>query len=218
MYVKTGRKNNSTRLFGLIAVVAMNGLVFWVAASGFGAAVMKEITETQVAIIEEVKKEEEPPPPPPPVEVELPPPPPQVILPDFVFERPPAPTAIQQVEQVREPVRPAEVRPPPPKNPPVKPVCNARCLDKLGELLSEYYPPQSRRNKEEGVVGLAMCVDISGKPTNVALKKSSGNDRLDEAALKMAPKIKINPAKDANGKDTAWCESLWNLDIQFKLK
>jgi hypothetical protein len=40
------KTQNSTRIVGLASVVAINGLVFWLLASGVGAAVYKEITET----------------------------------------------------------------------------------------------------------------------------------------------------------------------------
>jgi periplasmic protein TonB len=214
MYYATKRSNNTTRMVGLASVIGVNALVFWIMASGFGAAVMREITETEVAIIEVPEIEEEEPPPPPPVDVELPPPPPQVILPDFVFDAPPPPNAIQQVQQVREPVR-QEVRPPPPpKLPSVKPQPNAR---RFQEMMTNDYPPRALRAKEEGEVTVSMCMSAQGRASNVQVVKSSGNPQFDEATVKGMPRIPFTPAKDGSGKPIAWCDPPYQLTVVWRL-
>jgi periplasmic protein TonB len=213
MYYATKRTNNTTRVVGLVSVVAMNALVFWVLVSGFGASMMAKLVETQVAIIDQPKEEEPPPPPPPPVDVELPPPPPQVILPDFVFNQPPAPTAIQQVAVVPQPARPAEVRPPPP------PAIVISVKPKPGKRFDKpEYPAASIRAQEQGNVTVSVCVDEQGRMTNVQLLKSSGFPRLDEATLKSLPKTRLDPAKGSDGKPIAMCNPpyaftyVWNLE------
>jgi len=220
MYYATKRKSGSQRIVGLIAVIAINAGVFYVAASGLGAGMIREITETQVAIIEQEELKEEPPPPPPPVDVDLPPPPPQVQLPDFVFERPPAPTAIQQVEQVARPVQQVEARPPPPPLPAVPPTCRTGtpCNKKMAELMAEYYPPASVRAEEEGSVKVTMCVAADGRITDVKLAQSSGHPRLDEATIKFLPKMKTTPAKDTAGKNVAWCTPPFLMEVVWQLQ
>lgn len=215
MYYATKRKNNTTRVVGMVAVVGVNALVFWIAASGFGAGVIRELTETQVAIIEEVVEEEEPPPPPPPVDVELPPPPPQVILPDFVFERPVVETAIQQVQQVKEPARPAEVRPPPPP----APVMASRPAPgrNFGQNMIEAYPAASIRAEEEGTTKVEVCVDAAGKISNVKTIKGSGFDRLDAATLKELPRQRMTPAKGSDGKAMSVCGHVMEIVWELKL-
>jgi periplasmic protein TonB len=215
MYYATKRSNSTTRMVGLAAVIGVNALVFWIMASGFGAAVMKEITETEVAIIDVPEIEEEEPPPPPPVDVELPPPPPQVILPDFVFDTPPPANAIQQVQQVKEPVR-AEVRPAPPKPqlPSVRPQPNPR---RLQEMLAEEYPARALRAKEEADVAVSMCMSAQGRASNVQLVKSSGNPAFDEATVKNLGRIPFTPAKDGSGKPIAWCDPPYQLTISWRL-
>jgi periplasmic protein TonB len=215
MYYATKRKNNSTRIAGLVAVVGVNALVFWIAASGFGAGVIRELTETQVAIIEDIKPEEEPPPPPPPVDVELPPPPPQVILPDFVFDRPVAETAIQQVQTVREPARPAEVRPPPPPAPTI--ATRPSPSRNFGQNMIEAYPAASIRAEEEGTTKVSVCVDTGGKISNVKVIKGSGFDRLDAATLKELPRQRMNPAKGTDGKPMAICDHVMEIVWELKL-
>ena len=216
MYYATKRNNSTTRLIGLAAVLGVNALVFWIMASGFGAAVIREITETEVAIIDVPEIEEEEPPPPPPVDVELPPPPPQVILPDFVFDAPPPPNAIRQVEQVREPVRQAEVRPAPPapKYPPVRPIPDK---ERFARMMSEDYPPRALRAREEGDVMVSMCVDISGRASDVKLIQSSGNSQLDDATVKGMSRMRFTPAKDENGKNTAWCTPPYQLTVSWRI-
>jgi protein TonB len=198
----------------MIAVVGVNALVFWIAASGFGAGMIRELTETQVAIIEEVKEEEEPPPPPPPVDVELPPPPPQVILPDFVFERPVAETAIQQVQQVRDPSPPPAVKAPPP---PVVVATRPAPGRNFGQNMIEAYPAASIRAEEEGTTKVSVCVDIGGKISNVKVIKGSGFDRLDAATLKELPRQRMTPAKGSDGKPIAVCDHIMEIVWELKL-
>jgi periplasmic protein TonB len=219
MYYATKRKSGSQRIVGLIAVIAVNAGVFYVAASGLGAGIIREITETQVAIIEEVKQEEEPPPPPPPVDVDLPPPPPQVQLPDFVFERPPAPTAIT-AEMSPKPQPQPEARPAPPAVPAVPPSCRVGtpCNKKMAELMAEYYPSASVRAEEEGSVKVTMCVAADGRISDVKLVQGSGHPRLDEATIKFLPKMKTSPAKDSAGKPAAWCNPPFLMEVVWQLQ
>jgi len=44
------------------------------------------------------------------------------------------------------------------------------------------YPPKSRRTKDEGTVILRVLVSDTGLPTKAEVQKSSGSERLDEAA------------------------------------
>jgi protein TonB len=189
----------------------MNGLVFWALASGFGAAVIHEITNTEVVIIEQPEIEEEEPPPPPPVDVELPPPPPQVILPDFVFDQPPPPNAIQQVQIAKDPPRPAEVRPPPPVTIVARPKPGRR-------FEKPEYPAASIRAQEEGEVVVSVCVDEQGRMSNVKIVKSSGFPRLDEATLKGLPRTRLDPAKGSDGKPIALCNPPYQFTLAWDLE
>jgi len=51
--------------------------------------------------------------------------------------------------------------------------------------ISAYYPSQSLKLKEQGIVTNAFCVDARGKVTSVRLDRSSGHKRLDDAALRV---------------------------------
>lgn len=214
MYYATRRTDNNKRLIGLATVVVICGGLFWLLATGKLGGMINEFTETEVAIIEVPEVEEEEPPPPPPVDVELPPPPPTVILPDFVFDAP-SENAIREVVIAKDPPKPANVAPVPrPKLPPVKPVADK---ERFAKMMVEDYPPRALRAKQEGDVTVSMCVDIGGRASDVKLLKGSGVDSLDEATTKGIAKLRFKPAKDENGKDTAWCNPPYQLTVSWKL-
>jgi protein TonB len=207
MYYATKRKNAQTRAVGLATSVAVLAGTAVAVANGFGAITQKPPVETEVVMIEEVVEIEDEPPPPPPVDIDLPPPPPQVILPDFVFETPPPrENAITQVQAVPNPAPP----PPPapaaarvaPALPPVRPRADP---NRMGEQLAKDYPQSAMRRKQEGEVGLAMCMSADGRASNVRVINSSGVPALDEQAVKSVPKLRFSPAKDSAGKAVAWC-------------
>ena len=56
------------------------------------------------------------------------------------------------------------------------------------------YPAESRRLKEEGVVMLRVDISSQGKVEQLALNKSSGYERLDQAALKAVRKWIFQPS------------------------
>jgi protein TonB len=90
--------------------------------------------------------------------------------------------------------RPAPAAPPAPPAPApvvVPPVFNADYLDNPAPA----YPAISRRMGEQGRVMLRVHVEINGMPTSVAVRTSSGYERLDQAALEAVRRWKFVPAK-----------------------
>jgi protein TonB len=75
------------------------------------------------------------------------------------------------------------------------------------------YPPASRRLDEEGVVRLRVLVDERGRPQEVQVAKSSGFDRLDQAAVTAVRRWQFSPAMQASGAVTAWTQ----VNVVFKL-
>lgn len=210
------KTQSSTRVVGIVVAVAINGLVAWALASGFGARVINEMTQTEVVIIEEIAQDEEPPPPPPPVDVELPPPPPQVVMPEFTFDAPPPPNAIQNVQIVQNPAPRPEVRPAPPP-PKAAPTITQRPQPGR-RFVKPDYPPASQRAKEEGEVTVSACVSENGSMTDVKLVKSSGFPRLDDATLKGLPRTRLDPAKNSEGKNVAFCNPPYQFTIVWELE
>ena len=205
MYYATKRSNTQTRLIGLGGVVFALGGAGYAIANGFGLIENKAPVESEVVIIEELEEVEEDEPPPPPVDVDLPPPPPQVILPDFVFDTPPPQeNALTQVAPVKNPAPP----PPPPAAkpaPPPPPVLKSK--PQMGRRFKvPEYPAAAKRAGESGQTVVAMCVDKDGRASNVRVVKSSGFERLDEAAIKGLNNNRFEPAIGTDGKPIAMCD------------
>jgi len=207
MYYATKRSNTTTRAVGVVGVVLGLGVSGYALANGLGIIETNERIETEVVMIEELEEIVEDEPPPPPVDVDLPPPPPQVILPDFVFDTPPPQeNAVRQVQAVPNPAPPPPpapaAKPAPPAVPPVRPRADP---GRMSKQLAEDYPSAALRKKQEGDVGLSMCMSIDGRASNVQVVKSSGVEALDEQAVKSMAKVRFTPAKDSAGKPVAWC-------------
>jgi protein TonB len=67
------------------------------------------------------------------------------------------------------------------------------------------YPPASRRAGEAGTVQLRCFVNESGKCSEVAVVKSSGYDKLDEAAVKEVQRNwRFVPGKEDGKPVAAW--------------
>ena len=75
------------------------------------------------------------------------------------------------------------------------------------------YPPASRRLDEEGVVLLRVLVDERGRPREVQVAKSSGFDRLDQAAVTAVRRWQFSPAMQASGAVSAWTR----VNVVFQL-
>ena len=218
MYYATKRNNNQTRLIGAATVVLVNVGAAVAIMNGFGSTFYKPPVESEVVMIEEPEVVEDEPPPPPPIDVDLPPPPPQVILPDFVFDTPPPQeNAIREVVSVPKPQAPVAAKPAP------APVISIRSLPKTGKRFERpEYPAASKRAGEQGEVTVSVCVDASGRMTDVKLVKSSGFPRLDEATVKGMTKTRVEPAIGTDGKPMVYCNPphtitiVWNLEDEKK--
>lgn len=75
------------------------------------------------------------------------------------------------------------------------------------------YPPASRRNKEAGVVRLRLCIDGAGNVAKADLAQSSGFPNLDNAVLKWASGLQLNPAKSGD-KPVAICDFPFKYEFQ----
>lgn len=76
------------------------------------------------------------------------------------------------------------------------------------------YPDMSRRLKEEGKVIVQVVVSTEGRALDVKLQKTSGFDRLDQAAVKAVKRWRFVPAK----RGTQAVQSTVNVPVQFSLK
>jgi len=200
----------SRRGLVFILIVLLHVGMFWALQSGLSHQLVEAVLgPIETRVIEEQKPQDEPPPPPPP-KFEAPPPfvpPPEVAI-DIPVEAAQT-TAITQTTSTKPtytaPVAPpapavaGTVPKPDPKHPPSKPE----------------YPAASRREGEAGTVQLEVYVLETGKVGDVRVKKSSGFERLDDAAVKEAKRSwRFIPGTE-NGKPVA----MWRtFAVTFDLK
>jgi protein TonB len=206
---------NRKWLLAFVLVVIIHVLFFWVLASGLGAKVVEVVMgPVQTKIIDEKPDEDKPPPPPP--EIDTPPPyvpPPEVSI-EIATDSAPT-TAITNVTSER-PVAPVAAPPPPPKPVERQVVRTPPSTQGRGARITKPdYPPASRRAGEEGTVTLSALVLESGKIGDIKIVKSSGFEKLDEAAVKDVQRNwRFVPGKE-DGKPV----SMWHtFQVTFRLQ
>lgn len=170
----TKTKQSTARTAGFVVVVLLHVGAFYALQSGLAKSVLDTVTgPLETRLIEEVQTEtNEPPPPPPKLEA---PPPEFIPMPDVAIDAPTPTNTISNVTSVKKPPPP----PPPPKV--VPPRSNPR-----RPITQPEYPTMSRRLGEEGQVVLLLTVDEEGRVIEATVDKSSGFERLDEAAVREA--------------------------------
>lgn len=186
----------SKRLIIFIAIVAFHGVIVWAFVTGLatsGARLVATILKTNII---ETQKVQELPPPPPQAKLNVPPPV-SVVAPDVIIN---IPTAPPPVTVVTKPIVVKAIAPPPPA--PIIPGKITYAPD-----TADYYPPQSRRNNEEGRALVHICVDERGRVATAAVDGSSGHALLDDAAVKLAKTYRFKPATQS-GKPVQWCTAL----------
>ena len=192
----------------LAAIIGLHVFIAWALATGLARKAIEVLAPPiQTDIVQEEKTKNEPPPPPPPElrkeVVEVPPPDINIAMPEVG----PQTTAITaRVEQ--------------PKAAPVAKAAVAATAVGLGKgfpNVDDYYPDASRRLGEEGLTIVDVCVGPDGKLTEAPkVKTSSGHERLDQAAVKVATvgSGRFKPATE-DGKPITKCTQ---LPIRFKLR
>ena len=164
--------NTGRRTAILIGVGVLHVGLVWALIAGLASGLIQKIPDELVAEVVKPKDDVKPPPPPPP-DLEKPPPP-FVPPPEInIATDAPVTNAIVAV-QATTPVPPPVVSAPAPT--PSKAV--GRTHD-----CATYYPDLSRRLNESGDVMVHYDVGIDGAISNVGIAKSSGSDRLDNAAV-----------------------------------
>lgn len=131
---------------------------------------------------------------------------------------PPQAVAERVMEQVAEPVRPEAV---PPASPAPIVETAAEAVLEAPRFNVAYlnnpppaYPLAARRRGSEGKVMIRAEVQADGSCSRVELKKTSGYDLLDQAALEAVKKWRFVPAKKGSQAISAWVE----VPITFKLE
>lgn len=203
---------NQKRTLAFVLVVIIHLLFFWILASGLGSKIVEVVVgPVETKIIEELPDEDKEPPPPPP-DIETPPPyvPPPEIAIDIPVDSGPT-TAISNVTSQR-PVAQAPVAPKPVEKAVVRVPPSTQ--GKGARITQPEYPPASRRAGEAGTVTLQVFVLETGRAGEVKVAKSSGFEKLDEAAIKEVQRNwRFVPGKE-DGKPVA----MWHtFAVTFRL-
>jgi protein TonB len=169
-------QTNYRRIGGFAFVVVLHILFFYALQSGLAKTLVDVLKNPfEARVIEELKPEsEEPPPPPPKIAA---PPPVFVPMPEFAVES----TVTESTITNTTSTKPTAAPPPPKADVIIPPRNNPRRPNARPE-----YPTMSLRLGEEGVVLLMLTVNEDGRVTEAKVEKSSGFERLDEAAVKEA--------------------------------
>lgn len=202
--------------FGLVIVLH---LIVWWGFTHFKSEVVppKPLPVVQVTLLA-------PPMPPEPRVVPLPPPPKLERQPKPVVEKAvAAPTPVPVMQPVAEQAArqaPVAVAPPAPPSPaPLQPAAepvieppryNAAYLSNPPPA----YPLAARRRGIEGTVLVRAEISAGGECQRAELKKTSGHEMLDQAALEAVKKWHFVPAKRGSQAVVAWVE----VPITFKLE
>lgn len=162
------------RIGGLIIVILLHvGIVAGLVLGLKAGEIAKKLEDIKVAV--EKEKVQPKPPPPPPPEIKVPPPvvaPPPMI--DIASE--PSPGTTITTSPPRPPAPPAPSAPPAPPPTKFEPI-----LSTMRQLPD--YPELSQRLREQGTVNLVLTISIDGTVRDASVAKSSGYDRLDQAAI-----------------------------------
>jgi protein TonB len=166
------KKSGSRQVVGFFFVVLLHIVAFYALKNGLGKSLIDIIKgPLEASLVTEEKPEAEAPPPPRPQNQVLPPP--AEIIPEFDIAAPAdSGTTINTKAQPTRPVQTAVTVPP--RSNPRRPVTQPD------------YPPTSKRLGEAGTVVMLLTVDESGKVIDAKIDKSSGYERLDQAAIREA--------------------------------
>ncbi len=163
--------NTSRRTAILIGVGILHFGLVWALVVGLASGLIEKLPEELKAEVVQPKDEVKPPPPPPPDLAK--PPPPFVPPPELnIANDAPVNNAITAVQAVA-PTKPEPVQPT---------VTPSKAVGRTHDCAT-YYPDLSRRLNESGDVLVHYDVGVDGSINNVGVAKSSGSDRLDQAAV-----------------------------------
>ncbi len=197
--------------------------VLWALQAGLLHRVVEVFVPAQI-LVEMITPAEDKPEPPPPA--------PKLVKTKLTPVTPPAPLAVATPTPQPTELAPAQVEPSPPVTVSQKVASNATAIASTAvapsppkmELPSsdaDYlnnpkppYPPLSKRMGEQGKVVIRTLIGVDGMAQEASIHKSSGFDRLDQAALTTARKWRYVPGKRAGVAEAMW----FNVPFTFVLE
>ena len=192
---------------GIVGVLVLHGLLLWAIQSGLARQVVK-VTENTVEALLLSDNTPKPPPPPAPPPPKTPPPPtptaPAPVVPS---------TAAPVISVPVTPPAPAPSVAPPAPTPPVPAAPPLRTAPAMQAGDDPPYPSASRRLGEEGTVRLRFLISAEGRVLQATVEKSSGSQRLDEAALQALAKRQFRPGTLDGKPEQSWATISYKWEL-----
>lgn len=184
-------------LTGIGLVVLLHALLVWAISSGLARDVVRMTENT----VEAVLMTEAPPP--------SPTPPPKTPPPKTPAPPPPAPTSTAPA--ITQPTAPPAAAPAAPPTPAIR---TGAVIQAGAHCAKPDYPSASRRMEEEGTVTLKFLIGVDGKVIQADIEKTSGFNRLDEAARNALSKCQFRPGTVDGKPEQSWAsiKYTWRLE------
>jgi len=184
-------------LTGIGLVVLLHALLLWAISSGLARQVVRMTENT----VEAVLMTEAPPP--------APTPPPKTPPPKTPAPPPPAPTSTAPA--ITQPTAPPAAAPAAPPTPAIR---TGAVIQAGAHCAKPDYPSASRRMEEEGTVTLRFLIGVDGKVIQADIEKTSGYNRLDEAARNALSKCQFRPGTVDGKPEQSWAniKYTWRLE------
>ncbi len=190
-------------------VVLLHFALLWAIQSGLAH---KVVQVAKVVVQAELISEVTPSLPPPPATAPKPPPPAPAPPPTAPVVTTPSPAAIQL--PAATPV--AAPAPPPAATPAhAAPAVRTSAVIQAGATCAKPdYPSASRRVEEEGTVTLKFLIGVDGRVMQAEVEKTSGFQRLDEAARNALSKCQFKPGTVDGKPEQSWAsiKYTWRLE------
>jgi periplasmic protein TonB len=202
-HLHTENQSAASKVGGLVivAVIHVVAILGLIAALAQGQ-ILKQIQDIKASVERDKTPPKAPPPPPPDL---VKPPPPTAIVPEFQVQTEAPPPPITTVKQA-PPAPPVRVAAPPPPTE-LKPIARTHSIPP--------YPTISQRLGEQGTVTLKVTIGTDGSVTEDSVEKTSGSDRLDQAALDYVKSHWKWQPPTTNGQPTA---ATTLVNVKFDLK
>jgi protein TonB len=204
IYNYAARQRSPIKHWRSIALVVLLHLfLLWAIQSGLAQKVVQVAkVVVQAELISEVTPSLPPPPAPKPPPPAPPPPPTAPVVTS------PSPAAIQLPAA---PTVAAPVAPPAPAAPAVR---TSAVIQAGATCAKPDYPSASRRLEEEGTVTLKFLIGVDGRVMQAEVEKTSGFQRLDEAARNALSKCQFKPGTVDGKPEQSWAsiKYTWRLE------
>jgi periplasmic protein TonB len=207
IYSYAARQRSPIKHWRSIALVLLLHVVLlWAIQSGLA---QKVVQVAKVVVQAELISEVTPSLPPPPTPKPLPPAPPPPPTAPVVTTPSPAAIQLPAAPPVAAPVAPTA--PPAPAAPAVR---TSAVIQAGATCAKPDYPSASRRLEEEGTVTLKFLIGVDGRVMQAEVEKTSGFQRLDEAARNALSKCQFKPGTVDGKPEQSWAsiKYTWRLE------